>query len=154
MELTFVKEEIPKITRAGGSGREAEPWESHLAQLKDTPGESYRVWTYDKRTSAVSRMSAVRDRLTKAVPEENWTLAVRPIPDTETFGVYVAYIGTYTPEEVQANAQAHAERSERVRAARAKASENGSTDAEASADGSTAEPTAKEKVAAARAARK
>lgn len=153
MELTFVKEEIPKITRAGGSGREAEPWETHLAQLKDTPGDSFRVWTYDKRTSAQSRMSSVRERLTKAVPSENWTIAVRPIAGSnpEQFGVYVAFNGTYTDEEVAANAKAHSDRSERVRAARARTATPDPTfiapveEAEAT--------TAKERVAAARAAK-
>lgn len=149
MELTFTREDIPKITRVGGSGREPEPWETHLAPLKDTPKETFRVWTYDKRSSAISRMSSVRERLTKAVPSENWTLAVRPIPNTETFGVYVSYNGTYSDAEVAANAKAHAERSARVKAAREKAAANGSPTT-GSAETSEA-VTPKERVAAARA---
>ena len=34
MELAFIEEAIPKIVRAGGSGREAEPWEQHIAPLR------------------------------------------------------------------------------------------------------------------------
>ncbi len=161
MELNFVREDIPKISRAGGSGREAEPWESHLAPLKDNHGESFRVWTYEKRSSAVSRMSSVRDRLNKAVPTENWQLAVRVVPgtDPEQFGVYVAYMGNYTPEQVVENARKHTERSERVRASRAASSSATQTSAEAespngaSDSAEATEPTAKEKVAAARTAR-
>lgn len=131
MELAFIEEEIPKITRAGGSGREAEPWEDHIAPLKqgDKAGKSFRVWTYSKRASGVSRMSSVRERLTKAVPGENWQLAVRPVPgtegtdaegnDTTQYGVYVQYAGTFTPEQILENAKKHQERSERVRNARA-----------------------------------
>jgi hypothetical protein len=169
MELTFTREDIPKITRATGSGREPEKWEEHLAPAKDTPDVSFRVWTYDKRTSAVSRMSAVRDRLTKAVPSENWTLAVRPIPGTEDavhpegatdkdgqdiagtsatqYGVYVAYVGTFTDEEVAENARLHAERSERVKASRAA---NETAEGEPETTEPVAEPTPQERIAAAR----
>lgn len=159
MELTFVKEELPKITRAGGSGREAEPWENHLAPLKETPDQTFRVWTYDKRTSAISRSQSVRNRLTAAVPNENWRLAVRPVQveGVEKFGVYVAFDGIFTAEEVAANAKAHQERSERVKAARAKsiadkaaAESNGATAsvAEAPADRVAAARTAKQKATA------
>jgi hypothetical protein len=169
VELNFIEEEVPKITRVGGAGREAEPWEIHIAPLKEEgrAGKSFRVWTYGKRTSAVSRMSNVRDRLTKAVPTENWSLAVRPVPGTEDavdeagesatqHGVYVEFNGTFTPEEVAANATAHAERSARVKAARAatqaKGESNGpiATDSEGVPTDAT-EPTAKERVAAAKA---
>jgi hypothetical protein len=182
MELTFTREDIPKITRAGGSGREAEAWETHLAPLKDTPNESFRVWTYDKRTSAVSRMSSVRERLTKAVPGENWNLAVRSIPGTagtthpegtvdadgksiagesaEQFGVYVAYVGTFTDEQIAENARLHKERSERVRNARAAAeaaraaagngSDTSATDTTSTTDTPSDGMTAKERVAAAK----
>lgn len=148
MELQLVREEIPKITRPGGSGREAEPWEKHLESngFKETPGVSYRVWTYDKRTSAVSRMTSVRERLTKAVPHENWKLAVRLVPNTtpEQFGVYIAFEGLFTDEQVVANAKAHKERSERVRKARAK------TEPTTTPETSDAPaPTAKERVATA-----
>lgn len=165
MELDFIEEEIPKIARVGGAGREPEKWEDHIAPLKaeDRAGKSFRVWTYEKRPSAVSRMSSVRERLTKAVPSENWTLAVRPVPNTEPeqYGVYVEYSGTFTDEQVAENAQKHAERSERVKAARAKAEAEkaaaGTTSdtAEPATDtGEATEPTAKElaaqRVAAAR----
>lgn len=151
MELTFTREDIPKITRAGGSGREPEKWEEHLSPVKDTAGVSFRVWTYEKRTSAVSRMSAVRDRLSKAVPQENWKLAVRPVyrvgdgdeatyatakPDGESvehFGVYVQFDGLYTPEQMIENARLHQERSERVKNSRKSADDNGA-DADAPAD--------------------
>lgn len=185
MELNFIEEEVPKITRVGGAGREAEPWELHIAPLKaeDRAGKSFRVWTYGKRTSAVSRMSSVRDRLTKAVPAENWALAVRPVPGTESavepegatneagedisgqsatqHGVYVQYDGVFTPEQIAKNAEDHKIRSERVRAARAATQAKAATDAEAGgstepiatdSEGTpTGEPTAKERVAAAKA---
>lgn len=196
MELTFIEEEIPKINRAGGSGREAEKWEDHIAPLKaeDRAGKSFRVWTYDKRPSAVSRMSSVRERLTQAVPSENWQLAVRPVPGTEDavhpegatttikeddgtestvsiagqsatqYGVYVAYQGTFTDEEVAKNAADHKARSDRVKAARAAAQAkaakgNGNAEATTPESGVTAEApeseqTAKERVAAARKAQK
>jgi hypothetical protein len=180
VELNFIEEEVPKITRVGGAGREAEPWETHIAPLKEEgrSSKSFRVWTYGKRTSAVSRMSSVRDRLTKAVPTENWSLAVRPVPGTEDavepegavdsegtsiagqsatqHGVYVQYNGTFTADEVAANAKAHAERSARVKAARAATQAKGestepiATDSEGVPTDAT-EPTAKERVAAAKA---
>ena len=126
VELNFIEEEVPKVTRAGGSGRGAEPWEQHLAPLKERPDVSFRTWDYEKRPSAISRMTSVRDRLRKAVPQENWDLAVRQIPDSDRFGVYVTYKGTYTDEQVAENARKHQERSERVRATReAPASDEG-----------------------------
>ena len=177
MELAFIEEAIPKITRAGGSGREAEPWEDHLAPLKDAgrAGKDFRVWTYDKRPSAVSRMTGVRERLTKAVPFENWDLAVRPVPGTETavhpegavdpagnsiagtsatqFGVYVSFRGQFTDEQVAENVKRHQERSDRVKAARAKAEAERKATAASAAEPTPEETaaTAKERVAAARA---
>jgi hypothetical protein len=164
MELTFTREDVPKITRIGGSGREAEPWETHLAPLKDTPGESFRVWTYEKRTSAVSRMSSVRERLTKAVPTENWNLAVRTVPGTgaenpELYGVYISFAGTFTAEQVAENVRKHDERSNRVKAARAKraaeeATEEASTTIVDPFEETEAAPSAKERVQQARNAQK
>jgi ribosomal protein S18 len=163
MELDFIEEDIPKIARVGGAGREPEKWEDHIAPLKadDRAGKSFRVWTYEKRASAVSRMSSVRDRLTKAVPQENWQLAVRPVPNAEPeqFGVYVSYAGQFTPEQITENARKHQERSERVKAARAataaNATEPTADTAEPTGDTATEpgtpEPTAKERVAQARA---
>jgi hypothetical protein len=140
MELSFVEEEIPKISRPGGSGREPEPWENHLAPLKAKEGTSFRVWTYTKRSSAMSRMTAVRNRLTKAVPYENWKMAVRSIPDDPNlFGVYVTYNGIFTQEQVQENAAAHAQRSARVLASREKANATRNANA-AAANGSVTEP--------------
>jgi len=164
MELDFIEEDIPKIARVGGAGREPEKWEDHIAPLKadDRAGKSFRVWTYEKRASAVSRMSSVRDRLTKAVPQENWQLAVRPVPNAEPeqFGVYVSYAGQFTPEQITENARKHQERSERVKAARAataaNATEPTTTDTaepvgDTATEPGTPEPTAKERVAQARA---
>lgn len=161
MELDFIEESIPKITRVGGAGREPEPWEEHIAPLKvdDRAGKDFRVWTYEKRASAVSRMTSVRNRLTKAVPAENWALAVRPVPNTtpEQFGVYVSYRGVFTDEQILKNAQAHQERSERVKAARVKAEAEAAAaavpvDVPAPAgEPTTPAPTAKERVEAARA---
>ena len=167
MDLTFTREEIPKINRAGGSGREAEPWEQHLGSLKDpeNAGTSFRVWTYDKRSSAVSRMSSVRERLSKAVPHENWILKVRPTPeDAEKFGVYVQFDGNFTPEQITENARKHAERSKRVSESRAKAAATRAagetpaaeaplvTDTTPSAEGDA--PSAKERVASTHAKQK
>lgn len=186
MELTFVKEAIPTITRTGGSGREAEKWEEHLAPLKaeDMAGESFRVWTYDKKSGAISRMTSVRDRLNKAVPNENWKMAVRPLKvevdavdsegaptgektEAEKFGVYIAYKGVFTDEEIAKNKEEHAKRSARVLAAREKAAaekaaaESTPTEAtteatpapKATATDKTAKQVAAEKVAAARASK-
>jgi hypothetical protein len=154
VELSFTREEIPKISRAGGSGREAEPWEQHLGSLKDegNKGTSFRVWTYDKRPSATSRMTSVRERLSKAVPHENWKLAVRPTPeDANKFGVYVMYDGNYTPEQITENARKHAERSKRVSESREAAKAKRAAEATQAPveDAPAAEPSAKERVAAA-----
>lgn len=160
MELELIEEEIPKITRVGGSGREAEKWEDHLAAIKSTPNKSFRVWTYDVRTSAVSRMSTVRDRLTNATPQDNWEIRVRPVPNSEgQFGVYVAYRGTFTDAEQAENAAKRQARSERTRAARSAVQTDAvaptPTEADSAAPDDTQAPqTAKEKVAAARAAAK
>jgi hypothetical protein len=173
VELNFIEESIPKISRVGGAGREAEPWEQHIAPLKEEgrAGKSFRVWTYGKRASAVSRMSSVRERLTKAVPSENWALAVRVVPGTESatqpildsegaptgetepatqHGVYVQYDGVFTDEQVAANAKAHDERSARVKAARAKALEAKAAGEVPAPDGVPTAPaaTAKEEAAA------
>ena len=117
MELSFVEEEIPKIVRQGGSGREAEPWETHLAPLKgkDMASKSYRVWTYANKNSAPSHMNTVRDRLYKVTPQDNWDLKVRPVPNTDPvqYGLWVQYDGAYTPEQVIANAEARQKRSAR-----------------------------------------
>lgn len=160
MELDLIEEEVPKIVRLGGSGREPEKWEEHLTPLTESPGKSFRVWTYDKKTSAVSRMSVVRNRLTLATPEAHWEIKVRQVPDSDQFGVYITYLGTFTDEQVQTNAAARAERSARTRSSRpsgdvATPPVGDATPANNGADAATQPAqTAKEKVAAARAAKK
>lgn len=148
VNLTFTPEAIPKITRIGGSGRTATEWENLLDPVRQQPGVSFRVWEYDKRQSAVSRLSSVRERLTKVVPHENWKMVVRLVPDSdpEIFGVYVEYIGVFTPEQIEENAKLHAERSARVRAAREAKAEREAADAahaaaEAAAAHTAADPT-------------
>ena len=120
MELTFVEEEIPKIVRQGGTGREAEKWEEGLSPLKSAnmKGKSYRVWTFNTRNSAQSRMTTVRARLNKVSPADNFQLKVRPVPDSDDFGVYAQYDGTFTPEQMADNARRHQERSERTKKSR------------------------------------
>lgn len=163
MELDLIEEEIPKIQREGGSGREPEHWEDHLAAIKSSPNKSFRVWTYGVRTSAVSRMSTVRNRLTDATPEDNWEIKVRPVPDSDNqFGVYIVYRGTFTAEEVKVNEQNRQKRSERTRAARQNSKTNGSAPGAENSDSApgndvptgTPAQTAKEKVAAARASKR
>jgi hypothetical protein len=121
MELNFIEEAIPVIARTGGKGREPEKWEDHIAPLKDHEGKSFRVWTYEKRTGALSRVQSVRNRLNVATPKDNWTIAVRPVnlDGSEVFGVYLQYNGTYTPKEVAENARKRQERSDRIKAQRA-----------------------------------
>lgn len=136
MELnleTLIQEDRPKVTRAGGSGREKTRWEEVLAPLKTKgrAGKDFRIWEYPdgKKDSANSRKSAVMDRLREAVPNEKWNIGIAPIPgdedkpkDEQTFGVYVTFTaGDYTPEEIAANAKAHQEASDRVRNSRAAA---------------------------------
>lgn len=154
VNLTFTQEEIPKINRVGGSGRAAEPWEEHLSPAREAPGVSFRVWEYAKRMSAVSRVSTVRDRLNKVVPNENWKMVVRQVPTTdpeapETWGVYVQYDGEFTAEEMAENERLHAERSARVKASRANKPESVAAEP---VSGSAPEPTPQERVQARRAA--
>lgn len=165
MELTFTAvDEIPaKPTREGGPGAEPIKWEELLAPLKapDKAGKPFLVWDYEKKTGAQSRISAVHNRLVANVPEEKWTLVNRPVPgsDPEKHGVYVQFDGTYTPEEVLANATKRKERSDRIKAARkaaedarAKVAAEGETpatpEAPKAANGSAAERVAKAKAAA------
>lgn len=156
-DLSFVEEEIPTITRAGGSGAQPVEWEKLLAPLTegDKAGKSFRVWQYEKKTGATSRVAAVRNRLTAFVPEQNWKIAVRAVPgsDPEVFGVYVQYDGTFTPEEVAKRAEDRAARVAKIQAARAAASASNAT-----LDGNTEDSTSAEapstpaaKVAAAKA---
>jgi len=149
MELELIREDVPKIERVGGSGREPEQWENHLAELRKHPGQSFRVWTYENKSSALSRVATVGSRLRKVVPQEHWKLAVRGVVAGQ-YGVYVTFVGLYTPEQMEENARKHKERSERVRASRAKT--NGSSSEPVLVDPPTdTELSAKERVAAARA---
>jgi hypothetical protein len=126
MELNFIEEDMPKVTREGGQGRAPVKWEDELAPLKDHAGKSFRVWTYEKRTAATSRVQGVRTRLVTATPADNWTVAVRPIQvdGAEQFGVYVVFNGVYTDDEVAANAAKRDARSAKIKAQREAAAQS------------------------------
>lgn len=161
-ELDIVFEEIPaQAPRPPGKGREPTKWEDHLAPMKEHVGQSARVWTYPEKSSATSRLGGVSKRLADVTPADNWTLKVRPVPDSDPplFGVYVVYNGIYTAEQVKANADLRVQRSE---AAKARIAAAGNGTGTTATDGGTPEdavspPTAKstaaQKVAAAKAAK-
>lgn len=123
----IVFEDIPAAPpRPPGKGREPVKWEEHLTpleeQLKEKPA---RLWAYEAKTGAVSRMSAVRQRLAESAPHKNWELKVRPVPNTtpQLHGVYAVFHGDYTPEQMQANAKLRQERRDKAAASRQTASE-------------------------------
>jgi hypothetical protein len=164
----FTFEDIPDpAPRPPGKGREPVKWEEHLApmegQLKEKPA---RLWSYDVKTGAVSRMSAVRQRLVEAAPHKNWEFKVRPIPNSnpseespQLYGVYAVFHGDHTPEQVLANAQERQKRREAMAAAKSAKEAAGTPEAtpvaSSEAPASTEAPkTPKEKLAAAAAAKK
>jgi hypothetical protein len=120
LEVPFeAVEAIPAQSRAHGDGREKIRWEDKLAPLKAKKGQGFLTWTYAKKSAATSRKAAISNRLFAETPKDNWTLAVRPVPNTdpETFGVYVQYNGEFTADEVTANAKLRADRAARTRGA-------------------------------------
>lgn len=120
MDITLIEEAIPKIVRQGGTGREAEKWEEGLAPLKgkEMAGKSYRVFSAPLKSSVQSRMNTMRGRLNKVAPTDNFEMKVRPVPDTNDFGLYVQYNGTFTPEQLAEIARKRSERSERTKASK------------------------------------
>jgi hypothetical protein len=155
----IVFESIPEAPpRPPGKGREPVKWEDHLAPLEskllNTPA---RLWAYENKAAATSRMSAVRSRLNTAVPQKNWELKVRPVPDTTLWGVYAVFHGDYTPEQVAENAAARQKRRDATVASRAAKTANGAvtpTQAAGSPEnGNPAPMTPKEKLAAQAAAK-
>lgn len=153
----LVFEEIPDAPkRTGGKGREPVKWEILLAPLQEQLLEKpARLWTYDVKTGAVSRMSAVRTRLADAAPELNWEFKVRPVPNTDpqTYGIYAVFHGNHTSEQMVKNAQERVARKERAaKAQESKGATEGAADPAESAEGTAPEAapamTAKEKLAA------
>jgi hypothetical protein len=114
----IVFESIPDApARPPGKGREPVAWESHLANVEDQLLEKpARLWAYENKTGAVSRMSAVRSRLAEAAPAQNWEFKVRPVPNTEPqlHGVYAVFHGEHSPEAQLKNAQERQVRRDRV----------------------------------------
>jgi hypothetical protein len=151
-DVTFTKvDAIPAQIRATGEGREPIKWEDKLSPVKSSPGEGFLAWQYVKKSAATSRVAAIRNRLFAATPADNWTLAVRPVPNSDPvlYGVYVQYNGTFTPDEQKQNAKVRQERSDKIKASRLAAQKaNGAIGAE--------EPvqTPAQRVAAAKAAQK
>lgn len=122
LNLTFIEEEMPKVVRKGGSGREPTHWEEALAPLKDSPNKSFRVWTYEKQSSANSRSAVVRARLIDATPADDWALSVREVPAGDSkgqYGVYVIYKGVLDDAQIAARDALTKERSDRIKAAQA-----------------------------------
>lgn len=155
----FAFEDIPDApARPPGKGREPVKWEEHLsaleAQLLEKPA---RLWSYEAKTGAVSRMSAVRQRLADAAPDKNWELKVRPVPNTEPqlHGVYAVFHGQHTPEQMLANAQDRQKRRDALAAAKAAKEAGGTPEGTPAATepaeaptASEAPPTPKERLAA------
>lgn len=117
----IVFEDIPDAPpRPPGKGREPVKWEEHLAPLQEKLLEKpARLWAYENKTGAVSRMSAVRARLADAAPALHWEFKVRPVPGTtpQLHGVYAVFHGQHTPEQQLKNAQDRQTRRDRVKAA-------------------------------------
>lgn len=166
--LEIVFEDIPASPpRAPGKGREPVKWEEHLAPLKEAKNEdgtprSARIWTYDEKSSATSRLASVSKRLADATPEDNWELKVREVPEGDAkgkHGVYVAYHGTHSAEQVKVNADLRAKRSQAAKDRLAKAAQEaasadgGDTEGEVAPEAATPKQTAAQKVAAAKAAK-
>jgi hypothetical protein len=150
-KITLIKEAIPSAPkRAGGAGRTATPWEEVLQPVRDDSTDkdgkpildaegkpaSYRIWTYDTRNGANGRVATVRDRLRNHAPELNYGFVVRTVPegqdDQGRWGVYVSFLGTFTPKQQAENAAKHKAASDRVKrsqeaAEAAKAAESGET---------------------------
>jgi hypothetical protein len=150
-ELNFREAEIPAIVRTGGGGAAPIEWEVALAPLKganmkNEKGEwkSVLVWDYEKETAAQSRISSLHKRLNQETPEDNWLIAKRVVPgsDPVRHGVYIQYQGTFTPEQVEANARKRADASQKRQATReagkaAKAALDGAEAAPAVAEAAT-----------------
>jgi hypothetical protein len=161
MELQFIEEDIPKSARGNHEGRKAEPWEDHIEPLKNSPGKSFRVWTYEKKTSAVGRASNVSSRVFEQTPYDDWTIVARQVPNSDVFGVYVQYNGTLTESQVQEKVNKRLERAEKMRRARERLSKASMPNTDLSDDDydemeeiSQERPmSARERVAAAKAAR-
>jgi hypothetical protein len=151
---SIVLESIPDAPpRPPGKGREPVKWEEHLAPLEskllETPA---RLWAYENKTGATSRMLAVRSRITAAAPHKNWEFKVRPVPNSDLHGVYAVYHGEFTPDEQLANAKGRAERAAKLAASRALGTSAAPTPTEPApeAPAATEAPkTPKEKLAAA-----
>lgn len=146
-EINFTPATIPDAVRSGGEGREPVKWEELLAPLKPKVGEGFLAYQYTKKTAATSRVANIRKRLFTATPGDNWTIVVRPVPnsDPELFGVYVQFNGTYTEEEQKQRAAQRQERAAKLQAAKAAAeAADGAVGAEASVE------TPAQRVAAAR----
>lgn len=146
-EITFTPATIPDAVRSGGEGREPVKWEELLAPLKPKVGEGFLAYQYTKKTAATSRVANIRKRLFNATPGDNWTIVVRPVPnsDPELYGVYVQFNGTYTAEEQAKRAQDRQERADKLRAAKAAAQ---AADGAVGAEGTVETPA--QKVAAAK----
>lgn len=140
-EIVF--EDIPAAPpRPAGKGREPVKWEEHLSPLESQLLEKpARLWAYENKTGAVSRMSAVRTRLADAAPVKNWEFKVRPVPNTtpQLHGVYAVFHGEHSPEAQLKNAQERQVRRDRVKAA---------NEARSAQANPTAEPTAEAPVEA------
>jgi hypothetical protein len=159
-EIVF--EDIPAAPpRPPGKGREPVKWEEHLAPLEtQLLNKPARLWQYEVKTGAVSRMSAVRQRLAEVVPEKHWEFKVRPVPNTDPqlFGVYAVFHGQNTPEQMLANAQDRQKRRDALASARAAKTADVAPESSAPASAAPAPTeapkTPKEKLAAAAAAKK
>lgn len=158
----FVFEDIPNAPpRPPGKGREPTKWEEHLAPLEpQLLKKPARLWSYEAKTGAVSRMAAIRNRLNAAAPHKNWEFKVRPVPNTtpQLHGVYAVFHGDFTPEQVLANAQNRQKRRDAfvtAKAARDANGDAGTTPPATEPSAATRAPqTPKEKLAAAAAAKK
>lgn len=160
---SLVFEDIPDAPpRPPGKGREPVKWEEHLAPLEaQLLNKPARLWAYEAKSGATSRMSAVRSRLNDAAPSKNWELKVRPIPNTDPqlYGVYAVFHGEYTPEQQLSNAQDRQKRRDAIAAAKERAQATSPDGASpetptAPVEEAKAPQTAKEKLAATAAAKK
>jgi hypothetical protein len=149
--IILVRKDIPpKVRKPGGTGRDPEFWENHLAPAKegDNAGQSFVVSEHPSKGSATNRITGMKKRLRTAVPDQWWDFDYGQDSETEKWEVFVTYKGIYTSEQIAANAVKHQAAIERGQknaaknaANRAAAAANGDSKAEESSTS-----TAKERV--------
>lgn len=99
-----IERPVDKVVRQRGRKEKVVAWEEFLAFLKDRPGVTVRLFSFegtqDGKKAASQRARSMRKRLIENEPAEVWNIISEYVKEDEAYKIFCTYERPATDEEV------------------------------------------------------